>query len=194
MKKQPEITERTRQRFVDAFWSLVREKPISKIAVSELTRRAGYNRSTFYEYFVDTDDLLAYVENKLLEEIRQTILQNMTEHHSPCAVFEAIFAAMNEEIYLLVGPNGDSGFASRVRSELLPVIEAYLPIPRDVPHFDYLIRYVNSALFGLLQHWHEKGKDLSTEEMSAMMQELVVKGLSSRMTPSVMTTDTIKRT
>ncbi|MCD7750028.1 MAG: TetR/AcrR family transcriptional regulator [Oscillospiraceae bacterium] len=57
MKKQPEVTERTRQRFLEAFWSLVREKPVAKISVSELTKRAGYNRSTFYEYFLDTDEL-----------------------------------------------------------------------------------------------------------------------------------------
>ncbi len=182
MKKQPEITEKTRRKFVDAFWSLAKEKPIGKIAVSELTRRAGYNRSTFYEYFVDTDDLLAYAENKLLEEIKQTILTAMAAHDSPCTVFDAVFTAMNEEIYLLIGPNGDSSFIPRVRAELLPIIETYFPIPKDVANFDYLGCYVNAVLFGILQHWNDKGKDLSVKEISALMQELVLHGLMSRIT------------
>lgn len=166
MKKQPEITERTRQRFVDSFWSLVREKPIGKIAVSELTRRAGYNRSTFYEYFLDTDDLLAYVEGELLEKIKQTIYQLPPENQSPGALFQSIFAVMNEELYLLIGPNGDSGFLEKIRKELIPLVEAYLPIPKDTPHFDYFVSFANAAMFGLLQHWHEEGK-ISARRKSA---------------------------
>lgn len=183
MKKQPVVTEKTRQRFVDAFWSLVREKPVSKIAVSELTRRAGYNRSTFYEYFLDTDDLLAYVENQLLEQLKQAVLQAPMENDSPGAMFQIIFATMNEKIYLLLGPNGDATFLARVQSELLPFVEAYFPLSKDTPNFDYLICFVNSALFGLLQHWNEKGKDLSTQEVGALMQELVLQGLLAHMTP-----------
>ncbi len=177
MKKQPEITERTRQKFVDTFWSLAKEKPISKIAVNELTRRAGYNRSTFYEYFLDTDDLLAYAETKLLEDIERMILQIPPERKSFSTVFQAVFAAMNEEIYLLLGPNGDSGFLARMKSKLYPLIETFLPISADAPHFDYLTTFANSALFGLLQHWNEKGKDLSTEEIGALMQDLLLHGL-----------------
>lgn len=188
MKKQPEVTERTRQRFVDAFWALIGEKPISKIAVSELTRRAGYSRGTFYEYFLDTDDLLAYVEAKLLEQLKQTILQALSENDSFGTMFQIIFAAMNEKIYLLLGPNGDSSFLACVQSEMRPFIEAYFPISRDTLHFDYLTCFANSAMFGLLQHWNENGKDISTEEISTMMQELVLKGLSSRITPQLTTT------
>ncbi len=177
MKKQPEVTEKTRRKFEEAFWSLVREKPVSKIAVSELTRRAGYNRSTFYEYFLDTDDLLAYVEARLLEQLKQTILQVLSENHSLEVMFQLVFATMNDKIYLLLGPNGDASFLTKMQKEMLPFVEAHLPISKDTPNFDYLICFANSALFGLLQHWNEKGKDLSTEEMGAMMQELVLHGL-----------------
>ncbi|MCD8117791.1 MAG: TetR/AcrR family transcriptional regulator [Oscillospiraceae bacterium] len=180
MKKQPEVTERTRRRFVEAFWSLVREKPVAKISVSELTKRAGYNCSTFYEYFVDTDELLDYVETELLAQLKETIRQAMSEHNSVGAMFQTIFAAMNEKIYLLLGPNGDSGFLTRVQSEMLPFVEAYIPLSKDMPHFDYLVCFANSALFGLLQYWNEKGKNISTEEISGLMQELVLRGLTSR--------------
>lgn len=183
MRKQPEITEKTRQRFVDAFWSLIKEKPIAKIAVSELTRRAGYNRSTFYEYFLDTYDLLAYIEAQLLEEIKQIILNIPPEKNSPITLFKSVFAAMNEKVYLLVGANGDSSFLTKVKSELIPIVQTYFRIPNDIPNFDYLVCFVNSAMFGLLQHWNEKGKDMSTEEISTMMQNLALNGLISYIAP-----------
>ncbi|MCD7722568.1 MAG: TetR/AcrR family transcriptional regulator [Clostridiales bacterium] len=177
MKKQPEITDRTRKNFVEAFWSLAKEKPISKIAASEVARRAGYNRSTFYEYFLDTDDLLCYAEDQLLQEVKNTIIETQRQNNSPGAVFQAIFIAMNEKIYLLLGPGGDSGFLLKVRNELLPFIEENLPVDKNAPQFDYLVSFVNSAAFGLLQHWNEKGKDLSAAEIGSMIQNLVRHGL-----------------
>ncbi len=177
MKKQPEITERTRQKFVDAFWELARAKPVSKIAVSELTRLAGYNRSTFYEYFLDTDDLLTYVEDKLIEVVGEVAQKSLSIDEAHTEFFRMVFAAMNEKIYILFGPNGDSSFLPRVRTELIPLASQYLPICPDTENFDYLVAFVNSAMFGLLEHWHDKNKDISPEEISEMMQKLVFGGV-----------------
>ncbi|MCD8326466.1 MAG: TetR/AcrR family transcriptional regulator [Lachnospiraceae bacterium] len=184
MKKQLEITDRTRRRFVDAFWALAQEKPIRKITVNELTRRAGYNRSTFYEYFTDTDDLLSYAEKELLEETRQTILRILPEDSASGNLFQTnlfsiIFAAMNEKMYILMGPNGDPGFLPTIKTELVPLVLPHIPISTDTPNFDYLIGFVSSAMFGLLQQWNERGKDIDTEEFSQMMQALVLRGLSA---------------
>lgn len=191
MKKQSETTKRTRRIFIDAFWALVKEKPISKIAVNELTRRTSYNRGTFYEYFIDIDDLVANAEADLLDELKQTIRQVMPESGSGNTIpqraseradslenlFQIVFNAMNEKIYLLLGPNGDSAFFPKVKSELLPLVEDYLPLPADSPYFDYLLDYVNSAMFSILQLWNERGKDLPAEEVSILMQNLVLHGL-----------------
>ena len=179
MNKQPEVTERTRQKFVDAFWTLAEKKPVSKIAVSELTRLAGYNRCTFYEYFLDTDDLLNYIEEKLLEDVKQTVLRELNADNSPEHLFQTLFTAMNEKIYLLAGPNGDSGFFMRFRAQIRPLIAGNLLISEDTPHFDYLTCYVNTATFALLQHWNEKGRDISAEEVSSMIQNLVLNGIKS---------------
>lgn len=183
MNKQPEVTERTRQRFMDAFWSLAAEKPISRISVSEVSRLAGYHRSTFYEYFLDTDDLLSQIEAELLEKIKQAILPRLTADQSLENLFPILFSAMNEKIYLLMGPNGDSGFFSRIKTELIPLMASYLPISNKISNFDYLITFVNSAMLGLLQHWNETGKNISAEEISAMMQNLVLHGLFAYVNP-----------
>ncbi len=185
MKKQPEITERTKQRFADALRSLIKEKPISKITVSELTRRTGYNRSTFYEYFLDINDLVDYVETKLLEDIKKTVLRIPPENKSVENMFQIVFTAMNEDIYLLAGDNGDSAFFAKARVELIPIVANYFPHLKDAENFDYLTCFVSSAVFGLLQHWNEKGKDISTQEISNMMQSLVLNGLRSFVSPDL---------
>lgn len=185
MKKQPEVTEKTKQKFEDAFWALAVEKPISKIAVSEIAKRAGYNRSTFYEYFVDTDDLLDKIETKLIEEVKQIIQPALPGIKSLESLFPMTFSAMNEKMYLLMGPNGDSAFLAKMKSELIPLIVSYIPIAADNPNFGYIICFVNAALFGLLQHWHEMGKNIDTEEICTIMRNLVLYGLCSYVNPAV---------
>lgn len=61
MKKQPEVTEATKQTLIDAFCLLNRETPIGKITIQAITRKAGYNRCTFYQYFKDVYDLLDHI-------------------------------------------------------------------------------------------------------------------------------------
>jgi len=182
MNKQPEITEKTRQKFIDAFWTLIREKPISKIAVNEITRRAGYNRSTFYEYFLDIDEMLSYIEDELLNEVKQTALDAMSESSSMQDLFQTVFLAMNEKIYLLMGSNGDSAFTVKLKAELGPILINQLPVPEDIPNFDYLSSFINAAMFGLLQHWNEKDRDISAEELCTMMQELMINGVINYVT------------
>ena len=56
MKKQPERTAATRSAFVDAFISISESRPIEKITIQEIADKAGYNRTTFYQYFEDTEE------------------------------------------------------------------------------------------------------------------------------------------
>jgi len=58
MKKREHITRQTKQNIVDAFWELYCEKRIEKITIKDITIKAGYNRSTFYEYFNDSYEVL----------------------------------------------------------------------------------------------------------------------------------------
>ena len=51
MQKKEKMTGQTRQNLMDAFWILYCEKRIEKITVKDIVNKAGYNRSTFYEYF-----------------------------------------------------------------------------------------------------------------------------------------------
>ena len=52
MKKQPELTERTRRNLIDAYFELTNSG--EKGTVDQITRKAEYNRCTFYRYFSDT--------------------------------------------------------------------------------------------------------------------------------------------
>ena len=73
MKKQPQITEQTKDKLRSAFWTLYSSKPIDKITIKEITDLAGYNRGTFYLYYKDVYDILASIEAELLQASEQIL-------------------------------------------------------------------------------------------------------------------------
>ena len=68
MKKQPEITYRTRQAFVDAFIQIYMMKDINKITVREIVDLTGTSRATFYRYFQDVYAVLNTLKNLFMSK------------------------------------------------------------------------------------------------------------------------------
>ncbi|MCC8064920.1 MAG: TetR/AcrR family transcriptional regulator [Clostridiales bacterium] len=73
MRKQPEVTDATREAFVNAFFQLAAQKAINRIAIREITTLAGYNRTTFYRYFGDVYALVEYAEDEFLQGVREAV-------------------------------------------------------------------------------------------------------------------------
>ena len=66
-------TRFTKKVIVEAFLSLLREKPLSKITVKEVCEIADINRSTFYKYYLDCFDLVEQLEQEALRETGEMI-------------------------------------------------------------------------------------------------------------------------
>ena len=69
MKNKTKVIDRrtryTQQTIKDSFLSLLKEKPFSKITVTEVCRMSEINRGTFYLHYYDIDDVL----DSLLEDV-----------------------------------------------------------------------------------------------------------------------------
>ena len=101
MKKQPQITEKTRQTFVEVFCELYSQKPIEKISIQEIANKSGYNRSTFYQYFTDIYELLDSVENDLLNDIKEELAKKELSMHT---VQDALHCLDKKEHLLVLMP------------------------------------------------------------------------------------------
>jgi len=93
MNKKPQQTELTKKNFNDAFWKLYMKKSIDKITVKDLCALAGYNRSTFYQYFTDVYDLLHQFEECLLESLNDFLISfaGQTEHSNSTEIMKSLF-------------------------------------------------------------------------------------------------------
>lgn len=60
----------TRMIIEHSFLELLRDKPVSKITVTELCEKAQINRATFYKHYQDIPQLLEKLEEDLFDQIR----------------------------------------------------------------------------------------------------------------------------
>lgn len=60
---------KTKQRICDAFLSLIKEKPYSKITISEIAKIANIERKTFYLHYNCIEDVYLDIESSIINEL-----------------------------------------------------------------------------------------------------------------------------
>lgn len=182
MKKQPEQTKATRQKLIDAFWSIYKIKDLNKIAIGEITKTAEFNRSTFYEYFLDIYDILLQIEDELLENIK-TDMEITFSNGFPNSIQEfsllcsRVFRKYDDRLFLLMGSSGDPKFKVKLQNIFLNIFKNIAGIYDKIPNYDYVIAFIYSAMIGMMEQWYEDGKDLSEEKFVCMLQKLIATGV-----------------
>lgn len=176
MGKYKEISARTRQNIMDAFWELYCVKRIEKITVREITAKAGYNRGTFYEYFLDVYDVLDQIEQSLLPEIADMppLRLDMKGSQLPIDSFIKLYSSSSKYYTVLLGDNGDPAFAGKMKNGIKAKLMEQLSIEGDdILEIDYALEYMLSAMIGILTYWFKNGENLTKENLIKLMYKLM---------------------
>lgn len=177
-------TRRSRAALESALWELIAERELSQISISDITKRAGVNRSTFYEHYTDVHDLAAAACSAMFDELiaatpmfGRYLAPRARSVENP---LPRLFAHVAEHAHLyrsLLGPDG----SARVINHLLQRIailahdnrsqaEAGPPThaddPADSPH-DPEAAFVAGALLGTVADWLNRGCPGTPEQMGA---------------------------
>lgn len=177
MKKQPAITEQTKQNLMDAFWSFYARKKIEQITVKEITEKAGYNRGTFYEYFSDVYDVLEQIESELIpmiDELPPLQFPAVGQNALPLDLFIKLFERNRKYYSVLLGENGDPAFAGRLKRAVKPLIrEAFVDKRIDPIEADYALEIMLSAMIGILGYWFEQNQNLPAEQLISLVYDFM---------------------
>ncbi|MGN0735444.1 MAG: TetR/AcrR family transcriptional regulator [Anaerovoracaceae bacterium] len=177
MKKNPEQTKRTKQKLKDAYWKLFStdQKPTVD-AISQLT---GYNRCTFYRYYMNTDAVLAEIESDLCLEIYNIALAAFEKKDTSIFLREmtSLYNTKGDYICTLLGENGDPGFMVMMREKMAPIILKFFNLEAH-PYSNLLVTFISSALSQTLSEWYKAGKKPEIEELMPLISRLIYSGLS----------------
>ncbi|MFC6333503.1 TetR/AcrR family transcriptional regulator [Paenibacillus septentrionalis] len=177
MNKQPEITDKTRQTFINVFCDLYSQKPIQKITIQEIANQSGYNRSTFYQYFTDIYELLDYVEERVMKSIKEEMASREFSSHTFQDALQCLENA--EEISIikaLLGDYGSAHFVERLKREI-PFERLIEDFPTNDVLAPYIMEFYISTLISMFRLWIRNGKDLSSEELVKLIDSLFANGI-----------------
>lgn len=179
MKKQPDITAQTREKLIEAFWSFYCEKKIEHITIKEITDKAGYHRSTFYEYFVDIYDVLNQLEESLLEYIKVNVINRLDGELSVDLAqnIANIYDEKGEYLSVLLGENGDPNFLKKVKALILPILTDTLGLSVKDIHTSYIFEFATSGIFAVVTHWYKNGKNLPSHELADLSRSMLMSGV-----------------
>jgi len=185
MNRQPEITAQTKQNLIDAFWQLYCIKRIDRITVMEITTKAGYNRSTFYEYFTDVYDVLEQIEVSLLPIVNELppLDSFSTSSSLPIDGFIKMYEEHNRYFIVLLGDNGDPSFQSKLKNSVKPNLQQLLIMKGAADNFelDYTLEYILSAMIGILSYWFRQKDMLPKEKLLKLMYEIMRDGVMNKL-------------
>jgi AcrR family transcriptional regulator len=171
---------RTRAQIDSAFVMLLHRRSYDNMHVSDITRKAGVGRATFYAHFTSKDDLLrSQLQRVVVPTLR---VQPREPFLLDCrGLFEHIRTA--PQIYKALMGGRERNGARVIREILEQHLENALTmtsrgIDDTIPE-PLVKRFVVSALLGVISHTLNSGGQTTAREMQRLFQKLVGSGLSA---------------
>ncbi|MGI6153177.1 MAG: TetR/AcrR family transcriptional regulator [Christensenellaceae bacterium] len=167
----------------DALVEALQQEHVSNISVKALCERADVNRSTFYAHFSDQHDLLHYIEQEVLGNIKEYLAKQDFHDKRPISfqVLNRILEYVEENANLfkaLLSDNCGSGIQREILnvSELLPA-ELFEKTPERTR--DYLAIFGITGCVSVLQKWLQDGMPEATTEISELIMQILYHGAAS---------------
>lgn len=173
-----------------ALISLMETKGFEAITVNDLCSAADLNRGTFYNHFSDKEDLLATLEDEVMDDISRIQSEMGTlavrdvmaycVAKKPLPFLITLFDYWREQgdfFHAVLGPGGDSRFGSRLRDSVCTNLiqgvlhEKYRNDPD--PFVGYYLSFYASAYLGVITRWIETGMKEDSEQMARIAMRLL---------------------
>lgn len=183
MEKEIISSTKTKQKIQEAFLNLCIQKGLSKITISAVTKKAGCNRCTFYNYYDDINDLITETEDNLIKQLQKKIYNIHTTSKFPQdvnVIFPKLLTTFEEYgdiIYTLLSEKGDPTFRNKLKQVTISYFNTKNFESSTCNKMDYIFCYAISAWTGLIEHWYETGREDSPKDFLHLSQTLVANGL-----------------
>lgn len=168
MRRTTATTEYLKECMGTALLELMKEKPIEKISIEEMTAKADVGRSTYFRYFKTKDEVLTFkilcLWNRFLEE------NHITDFRSDIYTSTRLFF----EFFLSIRDINDLLYQVGRQNVIL---DAYLKVLTPEKPEDNIISYYKQqwtayALYGIVKAWILRGYQETPSQMVAILYDL----------------------
>ena len=173
----------TKRKLTNTLLLIIKEKNINDITVLELCNRANINRTTFYKYYKDIDDLVNIIEESLIIELKKGIVnikRNFLITYTG-QIIEQI--AEHKDIYtVLLSENGDHKFLRRILSLVdKQSLEEWEKLLKKATREDLekINNFIVDGSTGIIEDWIKHKCKEDPQTVALFINKICMSGLSS---------------
>lgn len=171
---------RTKNTFKRHLIELVKEKGYSAVTVTDIVVRADYNRSTFYTYYLDKEDLASQLIDEMMTllndsffkpfKIKKMVQYEEIENHIQNTFFQHIYE--NRHFYELLSvsnsiPNLKERFLEEFKKMFLNI--RYLDEMNNIINIEHYNTYKMYGSYGIILEWVTNGCKEDPNQFSATL-------------------------
>ncbi|WP_420640690.1 TetR/AcrR family transcriptional regulator [Candidatus Leptofilum sp.] len=174
-KKEDRRVKYTKMVLKNSLLELLREKPVQKITVTEICRKADINRNTFYAHYHSPENLLSQIENELFDQLTVAIGSEMDSEKLLLKICQVVYA--NQELSKIIfSEHGNQELLERIQligranfvREWQPLAEPYSP-----DALKKIYSFVSNGTVGIMQEWIRNDFRESPEEIAAFTAGII---------------------
>ena len=140
------------------------------ITVSDICKKAGINRTTFYAHYLDINDLLTSIYDWMMQEFLNVFNEEIENNHHSFD-FLKLFRNIKEnqifyKLYFKLGFDFKQIFLKN--GESFDIAGSYF---KDMSHVDYHVEFFSAGITAMIQKWLDSGCKESPETMGKILEE-----------------------
>lgn len=169
----------------DAFFLILKEKELDKITVSDVIKKAGIVRSTFYNHYENIPALVTAIEDKTIHDIFSLMetFHPKNDRETCKSYFLTIcrYTMTNPFLTnLLKSPRGDAFFEKAItmlHCYVTNVSESQPPSRHSKEEFSYMIACTIGSTIGVLHKWTRENFQIPAETVADILTQAFIAGM-----------------
>lgn len=164
------------EEIIRAFMKLMAEKPFLDITVTDVVKKAGVARASFYRNFSSTSEILDTVLNKMVSEFKENalpVLGSQDERKWRDFLFRYIYFSSDRHRRLILSSTANISLL------LYRTADVVHELSKSFPSEDTTQKYRISSRMGVINnvilHWIDSGKKESPEEIVDYLMDFILK-------------------
>ncbi len=169
----------------DSFFLLIKDKDLDKITVSDVIKKAGIVRSTFYNHYENIPALLTAAEDKTIQDIFQMMesFHPKNDRDMCHSYYLAICNYTKKNPFLanlLQSPRGDAFFEKAItmfHKYVTNLTLTTITFSKVRPGFSYYIAGAIGSTIGVLHKWTAEAFSTPAEEIADILSQIFLSGI-----------------
>lgn len=169
----------------DAFFLVLREKDLEKITVSDVIKKAGIVRSTFYNHYDNIPALVTSIEDKTIDDIFS--LMKTFYPKNDTEICKSFFSTICEYTRnnpflanLLRSPRGNQFFEKALtmfHRYVAEVTQNTTPSRHSKEELSYMVACTIGSTLGVLHKWTKDNFAIPAESVAAILTQAFIAGM-----------------